>query len=103
MGVLPRQAVSLFADRWLIAAAVPAIAAAAAISAQCRQAKRGVSRIESTGLPAAFAPTLKSPLIAAQPHSMVTLNRLQLVCKITWSCPCCFNTHEHSGSVDTFK
>ena len=91
MGTLLRLAVSIFADRWLIAAAVPAIAAAA-ISAQCRQAKRGGSRIESTGLSAAFAPTLKSPLIAAQPHSMVTLNRLQLVCKITWSCPGCLPT-----------
>ena len=39
VGTLLRLAISLFADRWLIAA-VPAIAAAA-ISAQCRQAKRG--------------------------------------------------------------
>ena len=39
MGMLLRLAGLLFADRWLIAA-VPAIAAAA-ISAQCRQAKRG--------------------------------------------------------------
>jgi len=63
--MLLRLATSLSADRWLIAA-VPAIAAAA-ISAQA--GKAGDSRIESTGLPAAFAPTLKSPLLAAQPHS----------------------------------
>lgn len=65
MGALLQLAVLPFADRWLTAAA-PAIAAAA-ISDAGRQS--GGSRIESTGLHAAFAPTLKSPLSAAQPHS----------------------------------
>ena len=79
MDTLPRLAVLLFADRWRIAALYQQSPQQPSARSAGRQSG-GISRIESTGLPAAFAPTLKSPLIAAQPHSMVTLNRLQLVC-----------------------
>ena len=84
MGTLLRLVASLFADRWLIAA-VSAIAATA-ISAQAGKAG-GAQGSRAPGCPLLLHQRLKAICLPHSPTRSVTLNRLQLVCRITWSCP----------------
>jgi hypothetical protein len=87
MGTLLQLATSLLADRWLIAA-VPASAQQPSARRQAgRQAKRGARGSRAPGCPLLLHQRLKALCSPHSPTPSVTLNRLQLVYEITWSCP----------------
>jgi hypothetical protein len=70
-------------------------------SSHSRQRQSGGSKIRPPGCPLLLHQRLKALCLRHSPTHSAALNRLQLVCEITWPCPlliACY-THDSSTSI----
>jgi hypothetical protein len=68
-----------------------------------RQRQSGGSKIRPPGCPLLLHQRLKALCLRHNPTHSAALNRLQLVCKITWPCPLLIDCYTHDSSISIVK